>query len=250
MEGIELSPRYHIELSGKIENKLWSFFETSKYENVKDYISRWYKVCKNSKENFHIYEQTLGGKIDLRKTLNRMPSSILLKIAIDLDIETLNFLPIIPIFRNELKNNYTTAQKTFENAVKNIEDNPDVAIGLANSALESIIKQILNDDRININCEKDTLSKLIEHLCKAFNFNSKEVPDEIRNIASSLMKTCKSIDDIRSTKSSFHGKIENEYLVKDPIYAYFIVNATTTVGLFLLNFYRKKYPIDNVLPLK
>lgn len=247
MEDVELSPRYHFELSRKVEEKLWNLSETSKYDTVKDYISRWHKVY-NHKENFFIYTQTFGGKIELGRTLNKMPSSILLKIAIDLDIETPNYIPSIPIFRNELKNDYTTAQQIFEKAFKNIEDNPDVAVGLANSALESIIKQILNDGRINVACEKDTLSKLIEKICKAFNLNNEDVPNEIRSIASSLMKTCKSIDDIRSKKSSFHGKMENEYLVSDSMYAYFIVNATTTVGLFLLSFYKKKYPIDNNLP--
>lgn len=248
MENIELSPRYHLLLSQKVQDKLWELFDKSKYDNVKDYIYKWHKVDGNRKENFFVHTLTFGGKIDLARTLNNMPSAILLKIAIDLDIETPNYIPAIPIFRNELKNDYTTAQQTFEKALKNVEENPDVAVGLANSALESIIKQILSDERINVEYEKDTLSKLIEKICKAFNFNSEEVPVEIRNIASSLMKVCKSIEDIRSKKSSFHGKMENDYLISDSIYAYFIVNATTTVGLFLLSFYKKNYSIDNNLP--
>lgn len=31
-------------------------------------------------------------------------------------------------------------------------------------------------------------------------------------------------------------------MITDAVYAYFVVNATTTVGLFLLNFYKSNYP--------
>ena len=34
---------------------------------------------------------------------------------------------------------------------------------------------------------------------------------------------------------------ENEYLINDPIYSIFIVNAVSTVGSFLISFFEKKY---------
>jgi hypothetical protein len=41
-----------------------------------------------------------------------------------------------------------------------------------------------------------------------------------------------------------HGKTSADYIIDDDLYAKFILNAVTTVGLFLLNFYEKKYLQD------
>lgn len=166
------------------------------------------------------------------------------KMAIDLGVETPDFIPSIPVFKNELKSDFETASQTFEKAYKNVEEDPSLAIGLANSALESIIKEILSDNRVNIqHNEKDTLSKLISTICKAFRLNvDSSCPTEIRTIASSLINCCKAIEDIRSDKTIFHGKTDENYIVENPLYAYFIVNSVSTIGLFLLSFYKEQYP--------
>ena len=59
--------------------------------------------------------------------------------AIDLGVETPDFIPSIPVLKNELKSDFETASQTFEKAYKNVEEDPSLAIGLANSALESKI---------------------------------------------------------------------------------------------------------------
>lgn len=42
--------------------------------------------------------------------------------------------------------------------------------------------------------------------------------------------------------TDFHGKTEGDYLIKDTVYTYFIVNAVATVGLFISSYYKTKYP--------
>ena len=159
-------------------------------------------------------------------------------------METPDYIPSIPVFKNELKSSYETASQTFEKAFKNVEEDPSLAVGLANSALESIIKEILKDDRIDVEWnEKDTLSNLIKSICKAFKLTTdSEMPNEIKTISSSLLNACKAIDDLRSDKTIFHGKMDSNYVLTEPLYAYFIVNAVSTVGLFLLNFYKLRFP--------
>ena len=78
-----------------------------------------------------------------------MDGETLLKVAIDLGVETPDFIPSIPTFKNELKSEYKTAYDTFTKAYKQIDSDPSLAVGLANSALESIIKEIIKDDRIS-----------------------------------------------------------------------------------------------------
>ena len=140
-----------------------------------------------------------------------------------------------------MKSDFETASQTFEKAYKNVEDDPSLAIGLANSALECIIKEILSDDRVVIPYdERDTLSKLIKKICKAFKFDiDPSCPTEIGTIASTLIKCCNVIEDIRSSQTIFHGKKDDDNIVKNPLYAYFIVNSVSTIGLFLLSFYKE-----------
>lgn len=232
------SPKYLMKLIGNIEASLWK--EYSSYKNVQFYIDKWHKT-EEFWENF-IIAKTKEDKIDLPQTLHNMDGETLLKIAIDLGLETPNFIPAVPTFRNEIKSNYQNASVTFEKAFKQIEEHPDVAIGLANSALESIIKEILKDSRLNVKQSKKTLYGLASDLLKAFQlYPNSDMPQEIKTIGSSLLSINQSIEKLRSEKTDLHGKTEDEYIIKAPIYTYFIVNSVSTIGLFLQSFYRNKY---------
>ena len=243
MNGI--SPRYQMSIVQNINDRLFEFYKS--YEDVANYLDKWHIVydCYGDNENFYFfYKDEERKKLDVKKTLHHIDGETLLKIAIDLGVETPDYIPSIPVFKNELKSSYETASQTFEKAFKNVEEDPSLAVGLANSALESIIKEILKDDRIDVEWnEKDTLSNLIKSICKAFKLTTdSEMPNEIKTISSSLLNACKAIDDLRSDKTIFHGKMDSNYVLTEPLYAYFIVNAVSTVGLFLLNFYKLRFP--------
>lgn len=248
-----ISPKYQMDIVQKISTCLFEQFRS--YENVETYLSKWHQEERgwnNFWENFQFYyRDEAKKKIDAAKTLHNIDGETLLKIAIDLGIETPDYIPSIPTFKNELKSSYETASLTFEKAFRNVEIDPSLAIGLANSALESIIKEILKDSRINVTwSEKETLTKLIGNICKAFGLQSNgNFPKEIKTLASSLINAGKAIEDLRSDKTEFHGKTDGGLMIEDAVYAYFVVNATTTVGLFLLNFYKSNYPPVNNMPM-
>ena len=241
----EISPRYQMSIVQNINDRLFELYKS--YEDVANYLDKWHIVydCYGDNENFYLfYKDEERKKLDVKKTLHHIDGEILLKIAIDLGVETPDYISSIPVFKNELKSSYETASQTFEKAFKNVEEDPSLAIGLANSALESVIKEILKDDRIDVVWnEKDTLSNLVKSICKAFKLTTdSEMPNEIKTISSSLLNACKAIDDLRSDKTIFHGKMDSNYVVAEPLYAYFIVNAVSTIGLFLLNFYKLRFP--------
>jgi len=248
----KISPKYLMELVKKVEEELWNMFPSSKYKNVKAYIEKWQNIEYdrfNDEEwaNFYIIKKD-DGNIDLFSTLHKIDGETLLKIAIDLGIETPDFIPSIPIFRNELKTHFETAYQTFEKAFKIIEKEPDIAIGLANSVLESIIKEILKDDRIKTkSTPKKTLYDLTIDLLKEFQlFPNSNMPKEIKTIGSSLLSINQSIEKLRSEKTNLHGKTFDDYIIKDAIYTYFVVNSVTTIGLFLNSFYKNKLPKENI----
>jgi len=243
----DISPKYLMSLIPNIERATWAEYKS--YKEVLFYIDKWHKENDyDSWENFSIiYKNSDKKEIDLLSTLHAIDGEILLKIAIDLGVETPDFIPAIPIFRNEIKSSYSTSSRTFEDAFKKVESEPAIAIGLANSALESIAKEILKDSRIELSLKgNETLYTLCNSLLKFFRlYPNSDVPNEIKCIGSSLLNASKSIEDLRSKKTDFHG---NDYIIKDPLYAYFIVNSTTTIGLFLKKYYEMKFPSPAAVP--
>jgi hypothetical protein len=131
----------------------------------------------------------------------------------------------------------------FNKALHEVEEHPDIAIGLANSTLESIIKEILKDKVFTIEVtEGNTLYELTQKLLKEFQmFPGAKVPEEINQIGSSLLKANQGIEKLRSSKTNFHGGTSEDYVINEPMYAYFIVNSVITIGLLINSIYKKKY---------
>jgi hypothetical protein len=237
-----ISPKYQMKLAAEVEKAVWD--EYGSYKNVRNYIEKWHEYDEQNYnwENFRIVEKD-DKNIDLSSTIHSMPGEILLKVAIDLGVNTPDFIPSIPTFKNEIKSEYKTAYDTFSKAFKQIESDPSTAIGLANSALESIIKEILKDERIKSKIKgTETLYQLSSVILKEFNLTSTDHPKEIKTIGNSLLAANQAIEKIRSEMTNFHGKTSEDFLIEDTIYAYFIVNSVATVGLFLNKFYKTKYP--------
>jgi len=240
----EISPKYQMRLVNEVEGAIWQEYKS--YKEVHNYISKWHEHdgddWDNYWENFNIKGKK-DDNIDLNATLHGMDGELLLKVAIDMGIETPDYIPSIPTFKNELKADFKTAYSTFSKAMKSTADDPSTSIGLANSTLESIIKQILKDDKISAKVNsKQTLYKLATAILKEFKLIGNDVPKEIKTIGTSLLTISQSIEKLRSEKTEFHGKTDEDYLIEESLYAQLVVNAVTSVGLFLLSYYKTKYP--------
>jgi hypothetical protein len=236
-----ISPKYQMILVKSVNDAIWQEYKS--YREVRQYIDKWHESDDyNDWENFRI-ALSANSNIDLSQTLHNMPGVLLLKVAIDLGVDTPDFIPSIPTFKNELKSNFKTAYDTFTKAFKQIETDPSIAVGLANSSLESIIKEILKDNRIKSKMAgNETLYKLSSIILKEFKLANNDHSKEIKIIGNSLLAICQAIEKLRSEKTDFHGKTDEDYLIKDPIYTYFVVNAVTTIGLFLNSYYKTKFP--------
>ncbi|WP_282081589.1 abortive infection family protein [Aquimarina algiphila] len=236
-----ISPKYQMKLAKEVEDAIWK--EYSSYKQVKNYVGKWHEYDEqNYWENFQIVIND-NKNIDLNATIHSMPGDILLKVAIDLGVDTPDFIPSIPTFKNEIKSDYKTAYDTFNKAYKQIETDPSLSVGLANSALESIIKEILKDERLKSKIKgTETLYKLTNIILKEFNITNSNHPVEIKTIGSSLLAICQSIEKLRSEKTDFHGKTNGDFVLSEPIYTYFIVNSVATIGLFLNSYFKTKFP--------
>jgi len=252
MEHTDISPKYMMELTSKVAESLWALYSTSKYQNVRRHIEKWHSDAGIGwdgewyAENFHIYFKNEDRReIDLDETLHGIPNDLLIKIAIDLGIDTPGFIPVIPRFKNILKDQNQSAYQNFDRATKSVHESPDNAVALATSTLEGIIKTILqhatfNDGKFKV--KNKSLSKLIVEIVKQFGFDDKtKCPQEIITIASQLRSLGCSIDDLRSDKSTAHGKAPTDYVVDDPLWATLVVNASASLGLFLWEYFQSRY---------
>lgn len=246
-----ISPKYQMKLVKSVHDAIWEEYKS--YKEVKLYISKWHieewDYNNNHDENFYIsFKDKENKEIDLLQTLHNMSGEILLKVAIDLGVDTPDFIPSIPTFKNELKSEYKTAYDTFTKAYKLIDTDPSLAVGLANSALESIIKEIIKDERISNKLNGgETLYRLTSIILKEFNITNSEHPKEIKTIGNSLLTISQTIEKLRSEKTDFHGKTTDDYLISDSIYTYFVINSVATVGLFLNSYYKTKFPMQQLI---
>lgn len=232
--------------------RIWK--EYTGYTAVKNYI----KEFQEEKEydswggiiyNFEIHYKNANTEkeaIDLTETLTNMPQDDLFRIAIDLGISVPMVIPAFPTFVRTLapeEKGLAYAQEMFNKAYRSVQDDPEQAVGLANSTLETIIKHILQDPRSNISYKKnDSLYKLTENILKEFKFfPTPDLQINIRNIGSSLLCISKEIENLRSDKTFFHGKEKGDYVVDNGLYAMFIVNTISTVGLFIISYFEEKY---------
>lgn len=235
-------------LIDRIEHKLWGKFETSKYVSVKYYVQHWQEVFDErdnfSPYNFNIYyKDKEESQIDLAKTLHNVnDSELLFKIAVDLGLELPDIIYAVPEIKGVLADRYEMAADIFNKAYDNIYHNPDTSILMANSALESIIKKICNDAYVATCNNRKTLYDLTIHILKEFNyFPNNDLDRSVKSVGSSILKCCQAIEHIRSDNTIGHGKTEHDYMIDDPLYAKFIINIISSIGLFLINYYEKKF---------
>lgn len=235
-----ISPKFKLDLLDKIEKKIWDEFQS--YRKVRAYISQWQEEIDWNDVNFPIISQGDSDKIDLPQTLARIDDETIMQIAVDLGINTPDFIPSVAQIENIFKVNYRTAQLTFQKALTQCYENPDSSVALANSALESIIKHILLDDKFKELDRNKTLYSLTVDVLKEFKlFPPKDLPTSVRNISQSLLTAVQNIEELRSNNTDSHGKLADDYVINDSIYAFFTINTVATIGMFLIGFYEKKF---------
>lgn len=239
-----ISPKYQMALIKRIDDAIKKEYPDP-YESGQ-YIRKWYVEGDGWNGNYGNFEIVTypTGEIKINETLHKIDDDTLLKIAVDLGLETPDFIPVVTTFKNEIKSSYKTAYTTFEKAIKQIETDPSLAIGLANSALESIIKEILKSDKITSKPQDGkTLYDLTSEILKEFRlFPNSDMPTEIKTIGSSLLAMNQGIEKLRSERTLLHGKTSEDYIVQEATYAYFVVNSVATIGLFLNAYFLKMFP--------
>lgn len=236
-----ISPAYMMELVGRLQTALENGYPDP--DDLHLYLDKWHEDYDGfgDEQNFrYVYDKQAD--VDLKRTLHEMPPELVVRIAIDLGVDTPGFIPSMPSFRNVLKEQNPNAQAQFERAVRNVMEQPDLAVSSAYSTLESVLKTIGKDESLGIeeDLRKTVGKKLISAVIPKLGLRTgKEVPTEINQMCNGLISACIAITDLRNDKSDAHGSAPNDYVIDDPLWAELVVNATATVGLFLWEFYQR-----------
>lgn len=236
-----ISPAYMMELIERLQVALTDRYPSP--DDLRFYLEKWHESYDNfgDEQNFY-FTNDRQGNVDLKRTLHEMPPDLVVRIAIDLGVDTPGLIPSVPTFRNVLKEQNPNAQAQFERAVKNVVEQPDEAVASAYSTLESVLKTIGEDESLEIGGSLRTTvgKKLISAVLSKLNLSgNKGAQKEINQICTGLISACNAIVELRNDKTSAHGSTPDAYVIDDPLWAELVVNSTATIGLFLWEFYQR-----------
>lgn len=238
-----ISPKFMIDLEKNICDQICKQFKT--HSEMKRYIRKWWKIISKETSDTFCIERRNDGKIDIAETLHNISDiseDFTIQIAVDLGIETPGIICSIPKIEGLDPKAYSNVTNTFAKATHEIYEDPPHAVELATSALETVCKHVLEQGHfLNINYDsKATLRPLVTNVLKSFSFyplNTTQI--EIKTIGSSLIKAVEALCTLRNSKTNAHGKDNSQTIIDDKSSALFVVNATVTIGGFILTYYKK-----------
>ena len=132
---------------------------------------------------------------------------------------------------------------------KAIENSPHIAIGLSKELIETILKSILVENKIEIGNDIN-LPHLMKEVAKLLNLVPRNISDEkrgaekIKVILGNLASIVYGIGELRNDYGSGHGK-DGNFKGLQPRHARLAVGASSTLAVFLLEtweFTKNKYP--------
>ena len=137
---------------------------------------------------------------------------------------------------------FQSASHDFERALNSVHTDAEQALGNASSTLESICKLIL--DAFSEKYPKDeSMNPLLNAVFTQMDLSPDNHADpDIKRVLGGLLNAAIGIGVLRTKYSSFHGKgKEQKRRTLTERHARLAVNATTTIGLFLIETYNERY---------
>lgn len=150
------------------------------------------------------------------------------------------------ILIDKLSSEYFSQQITTMETV--IENSPHIAIGLAKELIETILKSILVENKIEID-KNMNLPQMMKEVTKLLNLVPQNISDEkkgaekIKVILGNLASMVYGIGELRNDYGSGHGK-DGNFKGLQPRHAKLAVGASSTLAVFLLEtweFMKNKY---------
>lgn len=145
-----------------------------------------------------------------------------------------------------------TVEREFSRAFDNLETDPEAAVTAACSMLESVFRSIINA-RPEIEMPKSMEIKRLYNavrdplgLSPSKDVQESEIQADVRTILSALGNAIQGIGALRTHSGTAHGR-ERGFQRLDPRIARLAVGSASTLALFLIETWERKYPEDKLL---
>lgn len=183
-------------------------------------------------------------RVYVEQLLSNVSDNIILQIARELEIETPKTVTITSNTLNDYLNRegFQSATHDFERALEYLQSDVEQALGSASSTLESICKSIL--DAFSEGYPKDeSMQPLLKAVFDKMDLSPEGHADpDIKRVLGGLLNSAIGIGVLRTKYSGAHGKgHEQKKKSLAERHARLAVNATTTIGLFLVETYNERY---------
>ena len=183
-------------------------------------------------------------RVYVEQLLSNVSDNIILQIARELEIETPKTATITTSALNDYLNRegFQSATHDFERALEYLQSDVEQALGSASSTLESVCKSIL--DALSEGYPKDeSMQPLLKAVFDKMDLSPDRHADpDIKRVLGGLLNSAIGIGVLRTKYSGVHGKgSEQKKKSLTERHARLAVNATTTIGLFLIETYNERY---------
>ncbi|MEP0990758.1 abortive infection family protein [Tateyamaria sp.] len=143
-----------------------------------------------------------------------------------------------------------TLEREFKRAFENVDTDPEAAVTASCSMLESVCRSVLKARGISPPKSLDikSLYKAVREplgLSPAKHIPDDEIEADVRAILSALSNATQGIGALRTHAGTAHGR-ERGFRRLDPRIARLSVNTSTSLALFLMETWEKKFPGDKL----
>ena len=167
-------------------------------------------------------------------------------------IETFSSAQVLTALAAKAGNvNFDTVSRDLERALKSAEQDPEDAVTSACSTVESVCRSILLELQQPLPEKKD-IKGLFNAIKRPLAISSDRtdldqlIADDVRKILSGLATVVEGVGALRTHGGDAHGR-ERGYLRIDARIARLAIHAASTVALFLIETWQRKFP-NRALP--
>ncbi|WP_298988207.1 abortive infection family protein [uncultured Campylobacter sp.] len=153
------------------------------------------------------------------------------------------FNPINAILKENIAFDNRYIQDTWQKALERLSGDPEGAITSSRTLLESILKYILKDQKIDFNEKNSSLHDLYKKVSEILDFAPEKYQEEsFKQILGGMSAIISGIGEVRNKAGDGHGRPE-DYEKAQKRHAEFLVWNAGGMGMFIFKTYKEKFNV-------